>query len=113
MRHAILAARISRDAADHAVLVPVHVREQLGVSLVMTGAVRPGRVRHEITGRFPAADVAGRNRPGRTGQIAFAGEEFEIDRRAEECVAFHPLFHLREFLHRRGAGEEKIFRLQV
>ena len=44
-------------------------------------------VGHQITGAFPAADIARRDRPGRAGQIAFAGEKLEIDRRAEKTCS--------------------------
>ena len=55
MHHAILAARIAGDAVDDAVFVPVHLLQHLLVTGVMA-------VGHEVTGRFPAANVAGRNR---------------------------------------------------
>ena len=70
-------------------------------------------VGHQIAGAFPAANVARRNRPGRAGQVAFAGEKFEIDRRAEEGVTIHPLLNFLELLDRHFAGQEEIFRLQV
>jgi BirA family biotin operon repressor/biotin-[acetyl-CoA-carboxylase] ligase len=71
-----LTAAAERHAVDHAVIVPLHFLEQLGVAGVM-------RVSHQIARAFPAANVAGRNCPGGAAEIAFAGQEFEINRRPE------------------------------
>ena len=79
----------------------------------MTGAVRPGGVGHEITRRFPAANVARRDGPGRARQVAFAGEKFKVNRRPKKRVAIHPLIHLRELFHSRAPSEEKILGLKI
>src|SRR4026207_110810 len=52
--HAILATGIACHAIDHAVFVPIHFLQHLGVSLVMSCAIGAHRVGHEITWRFPA-----------------------------------------------------------
>ena len=104
MDHAILAARIAGDAVHHAVFVPVHFLEHL----LITGVMAVG---HQVTGRFPASDIAGRNRPGGAGQFAFAGEKFLVNRRAENGEALAPFLDLREFLARHLAREEEILRL--
>src|SRR5437762_8384457 len=49
MSHAIFAARIFRYAINHAILVPIDIREQLGIGVVMS--FRADGVGHEITGR--------------------------------------------------------------
>ena len=71
------------------------------------------RVGHQITRAFPTANVSGRNRPGRTGQVVMAGEKFEINRCAEEGVTLHPFLDLAELLDRHFAREEEIFRPQI
>ena len=68
-------------------------------------------VGHQVAGGFPALDVAGGNGPGGAGQLAFAGEELLIDRRAEDGEALAPLLDFGEFLARHLAGEEEILRL--
>ncbi len=55
-------------------------------------------VGHQVTGRFPAFDVAGGNRPGGAGQLAFAGEKLLVNRRAEDGEPLAPLLDLRELL---------------
>src|SRR6266566_4517619 len=111
MGHAILTARIARPSIHRPVLVPIHFFEQLSVGLVM--AFGADGVGHEIAGRFPTHQVASRNGPGRTSQIAMAGEKLKIDRRAKKSVAVHPLYHPGEFLDCRFAGEEEILGLQI
>ena len=70
-------------------------------------------VRHQVAGAFPSAHVARRNRPCGAGQVALAGEEFEIDRRAENREEAAPFLDLRELLDREFAREEKILRLDA
>src|SRR5688500_3151348 len=77
MDHAILAAAVFGDAIEDAVLVPFHFFEQLRVTGVM-------RVRHQIAGAFPAANVAGGDRPSGAAQVTFTGQKLEIDRGAEQ-----------------------------
>ena len=102
--HAVLATRVARLAVHHAVILPLHFTQHL----LVAGIVPVG---HQVTRRFPATNVARRNRPGRAGQLAFAGEEFLVNRRAEDGEAFAPVFDLRKFLARHRAREEEIFRL--
>src|SRR5439155_11916329 len=52
MDHAVFAARIARFAVHNAVFVPLHFLQHLLVTGVMA-------VGHEVTRRFPAADVVG------------------------------------------------------
>ena len=106
VHHAILATDILRDAIDDAVIVPLHLGEQFLVAGVMA-------VGHQVARALPAADVAGGNGPGRAGEIALAGQELEINRRAEEGEPAGPVHDLAEFLHRHLAGEEEIFRLEI
>src|SRR5207253_6222629 len=106
MDHAIFAATVACDAVDHAVSLPLRFLQQLGVARVVA-------VRHQVARAFPAPNVARGNSPGRAGEIAFAGKEFEIDRCAEKDVAVHPVVDLPEFLDRHLAGEKEIFRPQV
>src|SRR6476620_1747082 len=61
--HAILAARIARHATDDAVFVPLHFLQHLGVGLEMSCAIGAHRVGHEITWRFPAHQIPGRDGP--------------------------------------------------
>src|SRR6185503_16612002 len=82
--HAVFAARIFRHSVDYAVLVPINLLEQFGVTVEMAGAVGADGVGHEITGCFPTTNVASRDRPSRAGQVAFAGQKFEINRRPEK-----------------------------
>ena len=70
-------------------------------------------VGHQVTGRLPALDVAGGNRPGGAGQVAFAGQEFLIDRRAEDGEQPAPLLDLRELLDGHRAGQEEVLRLRA
>ena len=106
MRHAILAARIADLAADHPVLVPVHLVEHLLVSLIMT-------VGHQITGSLPSFDVAGRDGPGRAMQVAFAGKEFQVNGRTQQRVFLSPLDDFGKFLLRQFPGQEEVFRAFV
>src|SRR5260370_428122 len=76
VHHAILATRIARHTIDYAVLLPLHLLQQFGVARIV-------RVGHQIARAFPTANVPGRNRPGRAGQVAMAGKKFEVNRRAE------------------------------
>src|ERR1044071_7482758 len=62
--HAILATRIACHAIDHAVFVPIHFLQHLGVSLVMSCAIGAHRVGHKITWRFPAHQIPRRDGPG-------------------------------------------------
>src|ERR1700745_2850711 len=62
--HAIFAARIASHAIDHAVFVPIHFLQHLGVGFIMPSAVGAYRVGHEITWRFPAHQIPGRDSPG-------------------------------------------------
>src|SRR5690242_11128367 len=64
MRHTILTARIACHAIDHAVFVPIHSLQHLGVGLVMSCAIGAHRVGHEITWRFPAHQISRRDGPG-------------------------------------------------
>ena len=91
VHHAVLAARVARDAVHHAVLVPVHLVQHL----LVAGVVAVG---HQVTGRFPALDVARGNGPGGAGQLAFAGQELLIDRRAKDGKALAPFLDLGELL---------------
>ena len=68
-------------------------------------------VGHEITGRFPALDVAGGNGPGGAGQLAFAGQEFLINGSAEDSKTLTPFLNLCELLACHFARQEEIFRL--
>src|SRR5215216_6143736 len=70
-------------------------------------------VGHQIARSFPATDVSRGNCPSRTGQVPFASEKFEIDRRSEKRVLIHPVFDFSKFLNRHGAGEEEIFWPQI
>src|ERR1043166_4389852 len=106
MHHAIFAATIACDAIHHAVALPLGFLEQLGVA----GVVAIG---HQVTWAFPPTNVTRGNRPSRAGEIAFAGEKFEVDRRAKKHVAIHPLLDLLELLDRHPAGEKEIFRTQI
>ena len=63
--------------------------------LLVAGVMAVG---HQVTGRFPASDVAGGNGPGGAGQLAFAREEFLVNRRAENGEPFAPFLDLRELL---------------
>src|SRR6266487_6329898 len=68
VHHAIFAAAVTRHPIDDAVSVPLRFLEQFRVARVMP-------VGHEIAGPFPPANISRWNRPGRTGQIPFAGEK--------------------------------------
>src|SRR5215211_1100413 len=70
-------------------------------------------VGHQIAGSLPATDVSRGNCPGRTGQVPFASEKFEIDRRSEKRVLIDPVFDFLEFLNGHGASEEEIFWPQI
>ena len=70
-------------------------------------------VGHQIARTLPATDVSRGNCPGRTGQVPFASEKFEIDRCSEKRVLIHPVFDFSEFLNGHSAGEEEIFRPQI
>src|SRR5205823_11312725 len=70
-------------------------------------------VGHQIARSLPATDVSRGNRPGRTGQVPFASEKFEIDRCSEKRVLIHPAFDFLEFLNGHRAGEEEIFWSQI
>ena len=89
--HAVLAARVARDAVHHAVFVPVHLVQHFLVARVMA-------VGHQVAGRLPALDVARGDGPGGAGQLAFAGQEFLVNRRAEDGEALAPFLDLRELL---------------
>ncbi len=104
MDHAVFAARVAGDAVDHAVFGPVHLVQHF----LVAGVVAIG---DEVTGRFPALDVAGGDGPGGAGQLALAGEEFLIDRRAEDGEATAPFLDSGELLDGHGAGEEEVLRL--
>src|SRR5262245_47181885 len=104
MHHAVFAARVARDAVHDAVFFPLHFREHLLIAVVVA-------VGHQITRRFPALDVVGRNRPGGAGQLAFAGEKFLIHRSAEDRERLAPIQNPRELLPYHFAREEKILRL--
>src|SRR5687768_16956090 len=58
--HAVFAARIASDAIDHAVFVPIDLLQHLLVGAVMA-------VGHQITRRFPTANIPGRDGPGGAG----------------------------------------------
>src|ERR1700704_2496595 len=113
MGHAILATRIASYTVNHAILVPIDILEHFGITAEMTSPVSPDSVGHKIAWRFPSLHVAGWNRPGRAGQVSFAGEKLEIDWRSEKCVPVHPVIHLGELLHGRSPGKEEVLRLQI
>src|SRR5437667_5118937 len=102
--HAVLAARVARDAVDDAIFVPVHFLEHLPVAGVMA-------VGHEVTGRFPAPNVARGNGPGGARQLALAGEKLLINRRAEDREPLAPFLNVLEFLPRHLAREEEVLRV--
>ena len=102
--HAVFATRIAGHAVDDAVFGPVHFLEHFLVAGIMA-------VGHEVAGRLPAADVACGNGPGRAGQLAFAGQELLIDRRAENGEPLAPFLDVLEFLPRHGAREEEVCRV--
>ena len=68
-------------------------------------------VGHQVTGRFPALDVAGGNGPGGAGQLAFAGQKLLIHWRAENGEALSPFLDFGELLDGHGAGEEEVLGL--
>src|SRR5688572_18985715 len=90
MDHAIFAARVTSYPVDHAIFVPIDLLQHLLVGAVMA-------VGHQITRSLPAADVAGRNGPCSAGQFALTGEEFLVDRGAENGEAFAPLLNFGKF----------------
>ena len=104
--HAILTARVAGHAINDAVFCPIHLCEHFLVMPVVA-------VGHEVARRFPAFDVPGRNGPGGASHLTLAGEEFLIDRRAENGEPFAPFLDLCEFLARHFARQEEIFRLFV
>src|SRR5207302_7922195 len=109
--HAILTARITRHSILDPVFVPVHFFQQLSVGFVM--ALSTDGVGHEIAWRFPAHQIASRNRPSRASQIAMAREKLKVDGRPKKSVAVHPLLHPREFQDSCLARNEKNLRLQT
>lgn len=102
MDHAIFAAGIAGHTVDDAVFVPIDLLEHFLVGRVMA-------VGHEIAGRFPAANIAGGNRPCGAGQLAFASEEFLVNRRPENGECFSPLEDIGEFDPGHFASEEELF----
>ena len=83
VHHAVFATLVARDAVDDAVFLPFGLLEQFAIARIVP-------VGHQVARGFPAADIAGRDRPGRAGQLAFSGQKIEVDRRAEERVSLRP-----------------------
>src|SRR5678815_3769466 len=106
VNHAILAPWIARDSVDDAVAAPVRLFEKLAVAAIVA-------IRHEITRRLPAPNIARRNRPRAACELPLSSEKLEIERRAEDWKFCSPLFGPCEFLDRRVAREEKILRIDA
>src|SRR5258708_7044180 len=93
VHHAILATRIARHAVNHAVFLPLHLLQQFGVARIM-------RVGHQIARAFPTANVSGRNRPSRTGQIAMTCKKLKENWLPTKYLTPHPPLTLTQLLHR-------------
>src|SRR5579862_1960774 len=105
MHHAVLATRITATTLFiDAIFCPINLLRKLGVSRVMP-------VRHHVTRRLPTTDIVGGNGPGAARQLAFASEELEVTRRAEDSELLTPFLNTREFLAGHFASEEEILRI--